>query len=411
MATKGLMISERPAASVTSGAMSMGGSAYNAPGAKIGNYKGVMLCNRPFAGVATTAKASKAGPSAFLTGVPTDKIGQNPAKRSNALVNRSKKHTALSRHKKWLAELQSTKEQLEADMIADEDAKEDKKRAFMQREAQMRQAVRGMGGEDDDDFFDDDAKAEAKDGSDEKRSGGAKAARGGNQEAAEAKGGRAAPKPKAKAGGDAKPMWAMTEEAASAAAEDKEEDEAEKLLDFASSLDFDKYIDDMEVRAMMEQVKNTVDELESAIAAEDEEEEAAAEAAARAEEAGEEGEEGGAGVALTMANLARRGGDEDGESVRGGDADDDAVSVASTMLSQASSLRSIHSKKSMTALAERAKAKLGGGGGGGGGRLQPVQEEPKQPPLRVVVHNEDPMRLLKAKDPSNLPYMHRNPAV
>ena len=40
-----------------------------------------------------------------------------------------------------------------------------------------------------------------------------------------------------------------------------------------------------------------------------------------------------------------------------------------------------------------------------------MQEEPKQPPLRVVVHNEDPMRLLKAKDPSNLPYMHRNPAV
>ena len=210
----------------------------------------------------------------------------------------------------------------------------------------------------------------------------------------------------------------MTEEAAEAAMEDKEDEEAEKLLDFASSLDFDKYIDDMEVRAMMEQVKNTVDELESAIAAEDAEETAAAEAAAASAARSDAGEDARAEDpaaklgALTTANLARRGSgdDADGEFARGAENDEDVQSVASSMLSTASSLRSIHSKKSMTVLAEKAKAKLTAARGGAS-KLEAVPEEPKAAPLRVVVHNEDPMRLEKAKDPSNLPYMHRNPAV
>ena len=66
-----------------------------------------------------------------------------------------------------------------------------------------------------------------------------------------------------------KPMWALTKQNADKKQDQQEEDEAEELLDFAAGLDFDKFIDDMEVRAMMEQVKGRVDELESAIAEEE----------------------------------------------------------------------------------------------------------------------------------------------
>ena len=46
---KGMMISDRPSAGgPSSGSASGSGSS---PGVNIGNYKGVMLCNRPFAGV------------------------------------------------------------------------------------------------------------------------------------------------------------------------------------------------------------------------------------------------------------------------------------------------------------------------------------------------------------------------
>lgn len=49
-----------------------------------------------------------------------------------------------------------------------------------------------------------------------------------------------------------RPAWAMTEEMKEA----KEEEDVDKLLDFASSLDFDQYLDDLEVRAALEQVRD-----------------------------------------------------------------------------------------------------------------------------------------------------------
>eukprot|EP00937_MAST-01D_sp_MAST-1D-sp2_P006412 g6412.t1 len=425
MAAKGLMLSERPPPSVmTSGAGASAsgvGMAASAPGVKIGNYKGVMLCNRPFAGVAATAKAAqKGGPAPFVTGVPTEKVGSSVPISKRVVSNRSKKHTALSRHKKWLHELQSTKEKLEREMTEEEDAKADRRARFMERERQMRQAVRGM--EDDEEEVDEGAVAEAKDGGEGAERSGAKEGKGGPRadEAKARDAGRAEAKAAAPAkaaaqakGAGARPKWAMTEEQAEKADEDQEDEEAERLLDFASSLDFDKYIDDMEVRAMMEQVKNTVDELESAIAeeeAEDEAREARDAAAAEGAEGAEATvskeaapwEEGQAGE-LTEGNLSKLGGSAAAS-------DDDGRSVAESLLSQAESLRSVHSKRSIAKLTEKARERVQAETRQS--KLDAIAEEREAaPPLRVVVHNEEPTRLTKKLDPSNLPYMHRNPAV
>merc|ERR1711998_194569 len=151
---------------------------------------------------------------------------------------------------------------------------------------------------------------------------------------------KAAPKAAAK-----RPMWALTEDKADKQADADDEEEAEELLDFASGLDFDKFIDDMEVRAMMEQVKGRVDELESAIA---EEEEAEARARARAEAKDGEGDEDEDNLlGLTQEQLDAFNEDLGGE--LGGDAavpeEDDIVSVAEALLAEGND---VHSKASMT---------------------------------------------------------------
>lgn len=51
------------------------------------------------------------------------------------------------------------------------------------------------------------------------------------------------------------PKWSLTSEAAQAAEVQEGEEEADELLAFARGLDFDKYIDDVEIKTMMEQVR------------------------------------------------------------------------------------------------------------------------------------------------------------
>jgi hypothetical protein len=103
----------------------------------VGNYKGVMLCNRPFAGsvgkttvvtcvehmifnvfgIVFAATAGKAAPdkTSFSCGVVADSAGTNVSisNLERKYPKRKKKETALTKHRKWLAELQNTKDRLE----------------------------------------------------------------------------------------------------------------------------------------------------------------------------------------------------------------------------------------------------------------------------------------------------------
>jgi hypothetical protein len=285
--------------------------------------------------------------------------------------NRSKKHTALSRHKKWLSDLQKTKDELESQMVDDQEAKEDRHARFMERERKMRAAVRGIDAGDDakySDYGDD----------------------GGNNAPQKAEGKKAAKKP----------MWAMTEEKADVQADFDDEEEAEELLDFASGLDFDKFIDDMEVRAMMEQVKSRVDDLESAIA-EEETAELAAEARALARENGEDVDDVDSLLGLTQDQL-----DKFNEDLGGADSarpeEDDIISIAESLLAE-STTSNVHSKASMQKKVASVRAQL---------TARSETERPKFTAPKIVTHKEDlGARLKKKDDPSNLPYMHRNPAV
>lgn len=83
-----------------------------APAVSIGNYKGVMLCNRPFAGMVGTSKGLTASAKhAFVCGNVGDKLGTNvPISSKEKLITadqRPKKETALQRHRKSTAVLQT----------------------------------------------------------------------------------------------------------------------------------------------------------------------------------------------------------------------------------------------------------------------------------------------------------------
>jgi hypothetical protein len=55
----------------------------------------------------------------------------------------------------------------------------------------------------------------------------------------------------------AKPMWAMTEKDL----EDQKEEEIDELLEFAYELDYEKYMEDFEVRQALAIIKDRVQEI------------------------------------------------------------------------------------------------------------------------------------------------------
>lgn len=67
-----------------------------------------------------------------------------------------------------------------------------------------------------------------------------------------------------------KPAWAFaSEKEVENLLEEKEQSEVDELINFAQSLDFDKYIGDMEVQTMMERLKKRITDLEKDVAMEE----------------------------------------------------------------------------------------------------------------------------------------------
>lgn len=165
-----------------------------------------------------------------------------------------------------------------------------------------------------------------------------------------------------------RPMWALTEQQALSSVDCAEKNEADDLLDFANGLDFDKYISDSEVSALIENVRSRITELEASQLPTPK---PAQSLATRPT------------MNLTAEHLPcmSEQGDED-TSVVGDEC----------------------AYKSLTAIAQRSKAALAE-------TLSTVSEEIIAPPL-VMKHTDDAGARLEGKNSvSNLPYMHRNPAV
>lgn len=407
---QGMMLAERPQdTSISSGMIG------SSPSVSIGNYKGVMLCNRPFAGVQAAAQHQASGgpaKAAFVCGNVPSAIGAGGRRSDLSLVKRTKKETALTRHRKWLAELQRTKVELEKNYLEELHQKEESKKRFMAREARMRalvtqanaaepkaeEAAAATGGalaamaaaKDAAEF---DGKAGPLEGKEEespKASAEEHPAAGAEDKLSSAAEGdaavalAAAEKRREKQGKVSRPMWALTEDKAHEASEKKEEDDAMELLAFAQNLDFEKYIDDMEIQTMMDQVKARIGELE--IMADEEYEASEVRGEARPHTL----------TAEKIAQLQAKYGVSVDE-----DKDEDTMSVASRVLSENKGLGAVHSQKSVAAITAK--------------KMEAISEEPKSsavPEPRIVSHPDDEgTRLANKSTIQKLPYMNRNPSV
>ena len=503
-----MMMSDRPSG-VSGMGSSMGGSVGGgAPAVSIGNYKGVMLCNRPFAGVAAAAHGARGADGKkqpFRSAVvPQEALGLNPAREQRRVGlsgPKKNKNSALSRHKKWLYQLQKAKEQYQEQAELQAFQEEEQKRKFLaqqaalraqvketlevavdaaenelnlqndrrmrleaereerrtrtlreearerdnqvriqeeeaemyaqkydeteveraQREEQLRAAQRQqVENAEDAKWFD-----EGKTGPEEEEAAAAAAAAA-DEEAAEQKEqqqfSRAQQK---KLNKKKKPMWAMTEEAKEA----MEEKEADDLLDFAQNLNIDEYLDDFEVRAALEAVQERINAIEESKDSGEYEEKYDVPKYRVPEPEDVDGRGGrndltlgmGGGSAKirssglgkltkdTLAAMSNEGGGGGGGKDRGDQRDFETRSVrsAASVLSEVKSLRGIHSARSLAALTKQTAREMGMN------RMPVIQESTNkfQPPKIVIVNDTKGLREELRKQPGQLPYMHRNPAV
>lgn len=175
-----------------------------------------------------------------------------------------------------------------------------------------------------------------------------------------------------------KPAWALTEDKAESATDEKMFEDEDDLLNFASGLDFEKYIDDLEVHTMMERVKKRITELEREVS---EEQKREADSEARGP--------------LRLKLEAKEGGHAELTQE-----EKDEYAAAKELLSEADELKGIHSQRSAAAIYRQAKDKEDDG-------PPRILNQPK-----IVTHEESEGARMEIKNnPSNLPYIHRNPAV
>mmetsp|Transcript_42592 Transcript_42592/g.97697 ORF Transcript_42592/g.97697 Transcript_42592/m.97697 type:complete len:386 (+) Transcript_42592:116-1273(+) len=372
-----------------------------APMAGLGNFKGVMLCNRPSDDPGMKVGGGEDLPP-FKTAIATthgEMLGLAPPRKTaqGAEVKTRGPSAALRRHVKWLKELQGQmkeeKEQVESEIQDKEQRKAKMKAVF----SKHRDVVRRMMEERD-----------------------AELLRGAASEKGAAK--------------RSKPLWAMTEKEK----EDFEEGEADDLISFAENLDFDKYIGDCEFRSGLGALKDRAgrvqkeqDAFKDALVR-DIEEKACADDEERSTSAGsprsklEEGD-GIDGVSIFGSDYSAAVGSKsradervqaDGRpewdtSTSCGDEQRAAVdatvkAAAERVLDSNPQLKQIHSKESMQKIVEKAARE----------RLEHVPDlhehmrRDPPPPCPLIVNSEDTQtRLHKPVECSQLPYLYRSPAV
>lgn len=216
----------------------------------IGNYKGVMLCNRP--GEAQP-KANRDGPDPFVSRVTVhENIGLNPTAWLPPHQSRKnrKQLAVLSKHKEYLRTLQNQRETTLVETMKLKEAKEQQKRYFADKLAKKRAKFRGVTSvsptsqspkrtviEDEEEA----PKTEAKPVKLTEK----------NLKELEHR------DKKSRASSRQKPKWALSQKEH----EEKEDQDIEDLLGFVRDLDYDKYIEDLEVRQALAIVKERVDEI------------------------------------------------------------------------------------------------------------------------------------------------------
>eukprot|EP00913_Durusdinium_trenchii_P026028 g24419.t1 len=213
------------------------------PPSGLGNFKGVMLCNRPSDDSKVVSEAKQPFRSAVAY---TSDLGLTPVRNFEPTVKKRGPSAALRRHVRWLRELQQQmredRDQAEQEGQDEEEKRQKMKAAFDKH----RKAVRDMMKERDDKQKEENHLVQAK----------AKATENSVplSEIAHAAAISAVDRPAPKV---SKPLWAMTEQEK----DHFEEEEADDLINFVEHLDFDKYVGDLEFRQALGALKDRTGKL------------------------------------------------------------------------------------------------------------------------------------------------------
>lgn len=385
-------------------------SAFTAPPpvGGLGNFKGVMLCNRPTD--EPTRAMGGGGDGDFqpafkptISATEGEPLGINPCKKfEKSDVKSCGPSAALRRHVRWLRELQQQMKE-ERDQVEDDDrAALDRKEKMKVVFEKQRETVRQMMADRDNVQKD-------------------------HLETA------LAPKPKASAAkAKAKPLWAMTVQEK----DEFEEDEAEDLINFAENLDYDKYVGDLEFRQNLEALKDRAGKLQKVQDAfkdqlvqdlngpADDERSTSAGGSCRDLEDGIEGSQ--LGDCVSESGRSRRSRRLDGVRADGRDEwdcstacgddrpviDDRTKDAVDRILENCPAMKGVHSKDSLSKIIER-EAKNRQPELNGSQRLnEHMRKEGEASVAPVIVASEDTQnKLHKPIDPSQLPYLYRSPAV
>lgn len=241
------------------------------PKASIGNYKGVMLCNRPNE-FGQQRRAEPTGPPPFRSRVDPktmNPMGWNPCEKVFPRAKKKKDIFSgiLNRHKEFLKNLEAQRK-IEQQEIEEQKAFElERAQKFKQQASKQRTKIKIMKENQDLIAADEDLmefedptknieqlveeKVAQKDEKNQKLTE-ENLSKVGSQKSEKA------PSAKSKASSKkSKPAWATTEKEM----EEQKEAEIDELLEFAYDLDYDKYMDDFEVRQAFAIIQDRVREI------------------------------------------------------------------------------------------------------------------------------------------------------
>lgn len=384
------------------------------PRASIGNYKGVMLCNRPNE-FGQVQKPERQGKAPFISRVdPKEQIGLNPTKKIiNVPEKKKDSNSILTRHKRYLKMLQEKKliEKLENEN--EENQKKETMKKFKEQTAQQRKKIKNLKTDKQENA----TTANKKENPEEEKKAVAKLtkenlARNEEQYSQKSKASKKADKKK--------PAWAKTEQQL----KQEEEEEIDDLIEFAYDLDYEKYMEDLEVRQALALIKERVEEIKkdeewrTKIAQEWNEAEANPNEGSNRKRKQDDDAKSVASIRTSVtgrSKMSKRSElmdeikreerhKEDWDTSTQGDRrkptleEKLASKLADQILENNPNLKGIHSKVSMRKMLEKEAARqlLENDGGG------------YQGPKVSTVKDHEMRRDIQA---SNLPYLHKNPAI
>ena len=237
---------------------------YNTP-MNFGGCKGIMLCDRPFEAVHTReSKASNIesgiAEGSFICGTVKRPWGCNVTipEKTKVLNRLSQKNGILSKHKKWLSDLQKKRDEKTKEQLKQKEEKENRKVSFMARAARKRALAR--------DKLETLPKEQLDDNQVEDYHNHLQNDESLNEELhilnRQGSNDNISDDSNCSHSVINRPAWSLTEDTANVCDQVKENIEEENLLHFVQGLDYEKYSKDAELKCLIDQVKRRIESLE-----------------------------------------------------------------------------------------------------------------------------------------------------